>query len=166
MIPISEIMARMIAWPGNTRHDIEHLVKVWAYARTIGQREGLDEAALYALEAAAIVHDIACPALRERTGSCNGKLQEQEGAPMAAAFLEELGLEPQIVERVRFLVAHHHTFTGVDGLDWQILLEADYLVNANESGYSDEAIRNFAHNICKTAAGRELFAAIYHVQEA
>ena len=61
MIPVSEIMTRMIAYPGNTRHDIEYLVKVWAYARTIGQQEGLDDDALYALEVAAIVHDIAYP---------------------------------------------------------------------------------------------------------
>ena len=163
MIPISEIMARMIAWPGNTVRDIEHLAKVWAYARTIGQREGLEGRALYILEAAAIVHDIACPALRERTGSCNGKLQEAEGAPMASAFLAELGMDPEDIERVCFLVAHHHTFTGVDGPDWQILLEADYLLNASESGYSEENIRGFAERICKTAAGRAMFADIYHV---
>jgi len=64
---------------------------------------------------------------------------------------------------VCFLVAHHHTFTGVDGLDWQILLEADYLVNANESGYSEDNIRHFADSLCKTRSGRELFTSIYHV---
>lgn len=163
MIPVSEIVTRMIAYPGNTRHDIEHLVKVWAYVRTIGQQEGLDDDALYALEVAAIVHDIACPALRARTGSCNGKLQESEGAPMAAAFLKALGVDGETVDRVSFLVGHHHTFTGVDGPDWQILLEADYLVNANESGYSDENIRGFAERICRTDAGRALFKSIYHV---
>ena len=160
---VAEIMKRMIAYPGNTVHDIEHMVKVWAYARTIGQLEKLDERALYTLEVAAIVHDIACPALRVRTGHCNGKLQEQEGAPMARAFLTEMGLDPQIVERVCFLVGHHHTFTGVDGVDWQILLEADYLVNASESGFSTENIRHFAENICKTASGRALFRSTYHV---
>lgn len=163
MIPVSEIMARMIAWPGNTRHDIEHLVKVWAYARTIGQQEGLDARTLYVLEIAAIVHDIACPALRARTGSCNGKLQEAEGAPMAAAFLREIGLPGDVVDRVCFLVGHHHTFTGVDAPDWQILLEADYLVNAGESGYSDGNIRVFTEKRCRTAAGRQLFQSIYHV---
>ena len=160
---VSEILARMIAYPGNTRHDIEHLLKVWGYARLIGQREGLDDHALYVLEVAAIVHDIVCPALRERTGSCPGKLQETEGAPMAAAFLKDTGMAQADIDRVRFLVAHHHTFAGVDGLDWQILLEADYLVNANESGCSENNIRHFAQKLCKTRAGRELFRSIYHV---
>ena len=163
MMTVSEILARMIAYPGNTRHDIEHLLKVWGYARLIGQREGLDDHALYVLEVAAVVHGIACPALRERTGSCPGKLQEAEGAPMAAAFLRDTGMAPADIDRVCFLVGHHHTFTGVDGLDWQILLEADYLVNAGESGYSEDNIRNFAEKLCRTRSGRELFTSIYHV---
>ena len=82
---------------------------------------------------------------------------------MAAAFLRDTGMAPADVDRVCFLVAHHHTFTGVDGLDWQILLEADYLVNAGESGYSEDNIRHFAEKLCRTRSGRELFQSIYHV---
>ena len=163
MTSIAEILDRMITYPGNTVHDIEHLLKVWGYARTIGALEGLDEHALRVLEIAAIVHDIACPALRKRTGNCNGKLQEREGAPMAAEFLSAFDLPRADVDRVAFLVGHHHTFTGVDGIDWQILLEADYLVNASESGTAVEGIRHFAESICRTPSGRALFAAVYHV---
>ena len=47
-----------------------------------------------------------------------------------------------MVNRIIFLVAHHHTFQEVDGIDYQILLEADYLVNADESGYQEANIRN------------------------
>ena len=82
---------------------------------------------------------------------------------MAAAFLEPFGLPRKDLERVCFLVGHHHTFAGVDGPDWLILLEADYLVNAGESGYTDDAIRNFANSLCKTPSGRALFTSIYHV---
>ena len=160
---VAWILDRMIAYPGNTVHDIEHLMKVWGYARLIGQREGLDDHALYVLEIAAIVHDIACPALRSRTGQCNGKLQEREGAPLAAEFLKGMELPQADIDRVCFLVGHHHTFTGVDGLDWQILLEADYLVNASESRYTQENIKNFADSLCRTPSGRGLFTSIYHV---
>lgn len=160
---ISEIMRRMIALPDNTVHDVEHLLKVWGYARTIGELEGLDARALRVLEIAAIVHDIACPSLRERFGSANGKRQEEEGPAMAAAFLGDLGLPRDEIDRVCFLVGHHHTFDHIDGPDWQILLEADYLVNAAESAYSEANIRSFARTICRTRAGRALFSAIYHV---
>jgi hypothetical protein len=33
----------------------------------------------------------------------------------------------QIMKKmIAFLVGHHHTFTGIDNVDWQILVEADY----------------------------------------
>ena len=163
MTRISEILAAMIACPGNTPHDIEHLLKVWGFARTIGELEGLPAKEQRHLEIAAIVHDIACPTLRKRTGSCNGKLQERKGAPMAEAFLESCGVDADDIAAVSFLVAHHHTLEGVDRLTWQILLEADYLVNAGESHYSEANIRRFAETICRTSVGRALLTAIYHV---
>lgn len=43
-------------------------------------------------------------------------------------------------ERVAYLVGHHHSPAQIDGIDYQILIEADYIVNASESGYSQQAI--------------------------
>jgi hypothetical protein len=35
----------------------------------------------------------------------------------------------QIMKKmIAFLVGHHHTFTGIDNVDWQILVEADYVI--------------------------------------
>ena len=33
-------------------------------------------------------------------------------------------------DRIAFLISHHHTIDQIDGMDYQILIEADYLVNA------------------------------------
>ena len=41
----------------------------------------------------------------------------------------------QKVERIIWLVTHHHTYTNIDGIDYQILIEADFLVNASESNF-------------------------------
>ena len=65
------------------------------------------------------------------------------------------------MDRVAYLVGHHHTLTDIDGLDYQILIEADYLVNVEENGYSEENIRNMLKNIFKTETGRMLLEAIY-----
>jgi len=67
-------------------HDINHFMKVWGFARTIGLEEGLDPAVQETLELAAIVHDIACPLCRSRYGEANGKHQELEGGPLARSF--------------------------------------------------------------------------------
>ena len=84
---IAELAQRMIAYSMGDLHDIDHFLKVYAYARTIGVREGLGEADQTALEAAALLHDIACPLCREKYGNTNGKHQEREGGPLAAELL-------------------------------------------------------------------------------
>ena len=142
---------------------IQHFVKVHDLAAVIGTLEGLDEQTQFILETAAIVHDIGCPLCREKYGNTNGKRQEEEGAPMAAAFLEDSGMTAAQVERVSYLVGHHHTFAGIDGIDYQILIEADYIANATENGYSLNNVRNFAERMFKTAAGKRLLKSIFGV---
>ena len=163
-LDVSGILRRMAAYPGNTMHDVNHLVKVHAWARAIADGEGLDEITREITEIAAIVHDIACPLCREKYGSALAKKQEEEGEILAREFLADCGLLPRTVERICFLVAHHHTLTGVDGMDWQILLEADYIVNADESRFSRENMENFVSRIFKTDTGRKIMRNLYGVQ--
>ena len=158
---IAELMRKMIAYSGGNLHDIRHLMKVWGYAKMIGELEGLDAAAQRTLEAAAIVHDIACPLCRAKYGNTNGKYQEAEGGPLAAAFLQNTGLTADEIRRVAWLVAHHHTYGAVDGADYQILLEADYLVNAEERGDPPETVHAAAARFFRTEAGTALLRAIY-----
>ena len=158
---LSQLISRMIDESRGNFHDINHFLKVYAYARTIGLQEGLTAEVQTTLEAAAIVHDIACPLCREKYGSTHGPYQEAEGAVLAAEFLRDSGLSPAIIDRVVYLVGHHHTYTGVDGADYQILLEADYLVNAEESGYKPEAIRHVRETVFKTTTGTALLDSLY-----
>ena len=75
---ISQIMEKMIAFSDGNIHDIDHLIRVWTYAKTIGELESLDQQMQYILEIAAITHDIACPLCRDKYGNTNGKHQETE----------------------------------------------------------------------------------------
>ena len=152
---------KMIEFYQGDLHDIDHFIKVWTMARTIGELEGLDEHTQTVLELAAIVHDIACPLCREKYGNTNGKNQELESPPLVEAFLAELPVAPGDAARVSWLVAHHHTYTDVDGLDHRILLEADFLVNAGESDYARPAIESFRHRVFRTAAGTQLLNSMY-----
>ena len=79
---ITEILERMIVFSDGNIHDIDHFLRVWSYTKTIGEGEGLDTRTQYLLEAAALVHDIACPLCREKYGNTNGKHQEEEGGPL------------------------------------------------------------------------------------
>ena len=160
---IAELMGRIVQYSDGNMHDIDHLTRVWAYAKTIGHLEQMDEDTQRVLEAAAIVHDIACPLCREKYGHTAGPLQEREGAILAADFLKDSGLTPAEVERVSFLVGHHHTLTDVDGADWQILLEADYIANAAENSWPKENVRHFLDTVCRTASGEQLIRSIFRV---
>ena len=57
------------------------------------------------------------------------------------------------MNRVAYLVGHHHSPEQINGIDYQILIEADYIVNASENGYSQQAIRSFMEHTMKTVFG-------------
>lgn len=159
----AEILQKMIAYSDGNLHDIAHLLKVYAYARTIGELEGLDAQTQQTVETAAIIHDIACPLCREKYGNTNGHYQEIESEPLVRGFLADCGLAPEMVERVVYLVSHHHSPHLIDSIDFQILIEADYLVNADESTYPAASIRTVRDTIFKTVAGKALLESIYKV---
>ncbi len=160
---VAEILKKMIDYSDGNRHDINHLLKVWGYAKTIGELEGLDEKTQRILEVAAILHDIACPICREKYGNTNGKYQEQEGIPLAQDFLKDTGLPVDEIDRIVYLVGHHHTLTDIEGQDYQILVEADYIVNADESSYSIGNIRNTCEKIFKTGSGIEILKSVFEM---
>ena len=155
------IMEKMLTFSNGNIHDIDHLIRVWTYAKTIGELEGLDSETQFTLEIAAITHDIACPLCREKYGNTNGKHQEEEGALMVRNFLTGTGMSEGQIDRIAFLVGHHHTFTGIDGMDYQILVEADYIANATENGYSKENVVNFMAKIMKTQSGKRLLTTVF-----
>ena len=163
MKTIAELMEQMIVFSNGNLHDITHFITVWTYAKTIGELEGLKPDAQYLLEAAAIVHDIACPLCREKYGHADGKLQEKEGPALVRAFLADSGMTEAQKERIAYLVGHHHTLSGIEGDDYQILIEADYLTNASEQGYSAANIEHFRNTIMKTESGKKLAAALFRL---
>ena len=162
---VSTAIQRMIDFYKGNHHDINHFLKVWAMAKTIGELEGLDGHTQEVLELAAVIHDIACPLCREKYGDADGKHQELESPPLVEAFFAEFPVDRADVARISWLAAHHHTYTEIGGIDHQILLEADYLVNADEHGYSRAGVENFRQRVFRTAAGTRLLNSIYLREE-
>ena len=158
---LDRVLEKMIAYDAGDARRIQHFLKVHAYAALIGREEHLPPAVQERLEVAAILHDIGIHVAEEKHGSAAGKYQELEGPAPARELLESLGCEEALIERVCYLIAHHHTYDGVDGPDYQILLEADFLVNAYEDGISARAIRAFRAKVFRTQSGLRLLDAIY-----
>lgn len=162
----AKLLAAMTEFDRGATGRIQHFYKVHNLAAAIGALEGLDEETQFVLETAAIVHDIGIKPSREKYGSSIGKYQELEGPGEAEKMMTGLGgyTEAQI-ERVKYLVGHHHTYDKIDGLDYQILVEADFLVNLHESGAKHDPAPVIEKRIFKTAAGirllRDMFAEQY-----
>ena len=140
---------------------IQHFCKVHSYAKLIAEMEHVDADILFILEAAALTHDIGIHLCEEKYGSSNGKLQEKEGPAIAEKLLKELQFEEKVIRRVKYLIAHHHTYDAIDGIDYQIMIEADYLVNADESNFSGNNVRNMLEKVFKTETGKFLLQSMY-----
>ena len=158
---LEPLILKMISYDHGSPERIQHFLKVHSFAKTIAVSEQLDEKTLFITEAAAIVHDIGIRLCLEKYGDGNGKLQEKEGPALAEQMLSELGFEKDVIERVSFLVGHHHTYTGIDGLDYQILVEADFLVNLYEDDVNRHGIEQAYQQIFRTQTGKEIFNQMY-----
>ncbi len=162
---LNQLYRKMIEFYEGDAKRIQHFVKVHSFARLIGQEEGLDEGTLFILEAAALVHDIGIKPAEEKYGSCQGKLQEKEGPALARKILEELNFESDVVERVCYLVGHHHTYSQIDGMDYRILVEADFLVNGYEDALKKENIARSIQRIFRTGTGKEIAETMFALSE-
>ena len=158
--PEREILNRLcgeaISYDRGDPKRIQHFIKVHAFAKLIAETEGIDTHTRFVLEAAAYLHDIGIHKAEDFLGDCGGKNQEKLGPGEAAPLLERCGVSEPDARRVCFLIAHHHAYSNVDGADWQILLEADMLVNLYEDGASEHAARTAFKRVFKTEAGKEL----------
>jgi uncharacterized protein len=153
MNTISKLLTEMIDYYSGDPKRIQHFLKVHSLAKLIGTLEGVDEDTLFTLETAAIVHDIGIRVCEEKYGSCDGKLQEAEGPDLAIEMLERLGYELLVIKRVSYLVGHHHTYTHIDSMDYQILVEADFLVNLYEDNLPKTACESALAKIFRTKSG-------------
>ena len=140
---------------------IQHFCKVHSYAKLIAEMENVDEHTLFIIEVAALTHDIGIHLCEEKYGNCNGKLQEKEGPALAEKLLTKLGFMKDVAERVMYLIAHHHTYDDINGIDYQILVEADFLVNMYEDNLSKEAVLKAYDSIFKTEYGKKICKDMY-----
>ena len=154
----ANLVKMMIEHETGCEQRVGHFLKVYGYAKTIGELEKLDQSTQFVLETAALMHDVGIKASLAKYGNAAGENQEKEGAIAARDMLGQLGYDAAVIDRVCYLIAHHHTYVAIDGLDYQILVEADFLVNL--SGASMEA-RNDGSKHFRTNAGAHFLRTIY-----
>lgn len=161
---VSIVKEKMIEYYAGDFRRVHHFLKVHSFAKLIAEMEGMEPDEMQVLEIAALAHDIGIKNAELKYGYNNGKLQEQEGPPEARRLLREAGAEDAAVERACYLVAHHHTYRNIDGLDYQILVEADFLVNMYEDKADADTIRTAYDNIFATESGKMLCRQLFSLE--
>ncbi len=158
---IEIIINEMIAYFQNDVRRINHALKVYGFAATLSGMEQVSDEKKTILLYAAILHDIGIKEAERKYNSTSGRYQEIEGPPIAKEILEKSGIPSPISERVCFLIGNHHSYGKIDGLDFQILVEADFLVNIFEDQLDREAIENICRKYFKTEMGSALLHSMY-----
>lgn len=141
----------------------QHFIKVHSIARQLGTAEHLSEKDRFILEAAALVHDCGIKPGEAKFGRNDGKIQEQEGQAAAEQLLRAVDFSEADIKRICYLVGHHHTYGDIDGIDYQLLVEADFLVNFYEDQLPVANIRTAVDKIFRSGAGKRLAVMMYGV---
>ena len=114
---ISQIIDKAIEFNKGDPRRISHFLKVYSFAKTIGELEKIDGNKMDILEISAVLHDIGIHVCEKKYNSTAGDLQEIEGPLIAEKMLNELNISQEIINRVCFLIGHHHSYSQIDGID-------------------------------------------------
>lgn len=158
---IDQIIRAMIDYFNGDVRRINHALKVYGLAVAISGGEHLSQQQTLIITLAAVLHDIGIKEAERKYHSSAGIYQEQEGPPIAAKILTDYGIEKNIMERVCYLIGNHHSYSKIDGLDFQILVEADFLVNIFEEHLERTAVETIVKKYFKTKNGIHLLHSMY-----
>ena len=150
---IGHIIKDMIEYNGKDIRRINHALKVYSFAKTIGECENILKEEIEVLEISAVLHDIGIHEAEKKYGSPAGKYQEELGPDIAKKILAKNNVSEEIIKMVCFLVGNHHSYKVDGGITLQILFEADFIVNASEGEFESSSIESLIKKIFKTKTG-------------
>jgi HD superfamily phosphodiesterase len=153
---VNQIVLEMIRFFGDDVKRINHSLKVLGFSKAICVGEKLTENEKLIIELSAILHDIGIKAAEQKYNSSSGHYQEIEGPPIASAILQGKNIDNTTIERVCYLVGNHHSYAKIDNIDFQILIEADFLVNIFEDNIEKQVVESIKDKYFKTNIGRDL----------
>lgn len=139
---------------------INHARRVTEYAEELLSREGGDYLVVIG---AAVLHDIGIHQAEKKYGSTAGKYQEKEGPPIASRILTESGFQPEQIEEICEIIAHHHSPGKINTHNFGILYDADWLVNLrDEYNIQDrKKLNDIIERVFLTTSGKALAREIY-----
>lgn len=158
---IEQIIRDMILYFDKDVRRINHALKVYSFCSTISALEQLDSKSSMIVNLSGILHDIGIKEAERKYNSSAGPYQEKEGPDIARRILDKYSVDSDIIDRVCYIIGNHHSYGKIDGVDFQILVEADFLVNIFEDQMDNSAVNSIQRKYFKTKAGIELLERMY-----
>ncbi len=134
---VNLVALKMKKYHDGDMHKVQHFVRVYTLAKSIGELEKLTDEEQYALELAAVVHNV-----------------EGDRIPVVRDILRSCNIEEPVAMRVCHMVANDHNYDHISTLDHQILIEARMIVDFKESGTPINDIIRQAEDVFITNTGK------------
>ncbi|WP_169733587.1 HD domain-containing protein [Clostridiisalibacter paucivorans] len=136
----SQLLLMAVLFKNGHPRRTQHILKVYSLSKLIGEHENLSPEKQQLLCAAAILHDIAIKLCKEKYGDACQENQQIEAPSLVKHFLNTCNYLPSYRNTILNLVLNHHNYNIDQGIEHQILIEADLLVNC----FEDESIQKKA----------------------
>ncbi|MDD5108459.1 MAG: HD domain-containing protein [Candidatus Omnitrophica bacterium] len=136
---------------------INHARKVLDYAEELLRKEGGD---WNIVVPCAILHDVGIKIAEQKYGLNSGHLQEKEGPLAARKILLKLGFKKDEIEEICQIIRYHHSPGKIDSLNFNLILDADLLVNLSEIKERNK-LEKIINNNFKTKTAREIAKKVY-----
>lgn len=158
---LEKIVREMVLYFNKDVRRINHALKVQNFCAAIAGLEHFDDKNKLIVNLSGILHDIGIKEAELKYNSSAGPYQEKEGPAIARQIMEKHGIDAGVVERVCHIVGHHHSYSKIDGMDFQALVEADFLVNIFEDNMEKPAVASIKDKYFKTQTAIELLDTMY-----
>jgi hypothetical protein len=153
----NDIWSAFVEYMQGDRQRIEHAQKVhdWAVRILEGERKlgrAIDEETV---RITAMLHDIGIHEAERKHGSADGPYQEEEGPPIARRLLGKFEVPDELVDHVCRIIASHHSPGEVDTPEFEVVCDADWMVNIPDMKIDREKTRSIIERWFLTKTGKE-----------
>ena len=143
---VNRVALRMKQYYHGDTDKVQHFVRVYTLAKSIGELEHLSDEEQFDLELAAVVHNI-----------------EGDRIPVVRDILRECEITEVTAMKVCHMVENTENYEHIGTLDHQILIEAKLIVDFKEQNTPEKEIIRKAEDIFLTNTGKLFLKRAFHL---
>lgn len=152
----SNLLFQVLCYEEGHIRRTQHILKVYALVKMMGELKGLSLEQRQILQAASILHDIGIKYCKENfDGDASISRQKEVACTLVSNFLLSSQYPRDYIPETTKLVEEHHNYGSKNNTLLQILIEADLLINYFEENTNLEYV-NFMQSFFQTNTGKEL----------